>query len=375
MDFEIKKRDFLAASVGLGAAMTASAVQAAQAAGAPPTLAPPSPPQPKPPIRAFPPASRQTSMVDRNFRPRRINKGIELWAQDQAVIYTSHAPSGYGDGYDVGRAMAKTWHDAINYEMEHGCFDFADLRNFMKGLVDGGPTASGHRTPMVFVTLPVTAEDEMAARTNQWVLQQTLHAGAHAIGICHASDPTALEYCVQAMRFPFDYPDTPKLPLQGLRGNGAQGFAAGIWGIHGNEYLHKADLWPLNPNGELVLGVKIENKKAHTNANAICATPGVCFAEWGGGDSTLSIVGLDAYPVPPPPPGQGGAASRNNDPRLTKARLDVLAACKAHGIRPLNISSSNDPLASYQEGSRVISSNDEAATLRLREATGRTMPI
>ena len=76
--------------------------------------------------------------------------------------------------------------------------------------------------------------------------------GVHGVHICHARDPKAIEVLAQeGCRYPFlDYP-TPKVARRGLRGSSA-GFAAQIWGMNGAEYCAKADLWPLNPNGELI---------------------------------------------------------------------------------------------------------------------------
>src|SRR5262252_9298154 len=84
-----------------------------------------------------------------SYKPKRINKAIELLEQGQPIYYTG----GHG-GYEEGKRMAQTWADYINYEMEHGALDFTALRAFMRGLVDGGPTKSGHRTPAVIATLP-----------------------------------------------------------------------------------------------------------------------------------------------------------------------------------------------------------------------------
>jgi len=102
------------------------------------------------------------------YKPKRINKAVELLEQGQPVYYTTSS----GGGYDEGRKLAKTWADYINYEMEHGAFDISALRAFMKGLVDAGPTRSGHRTPAVIVTLPVVASDE-ATRARQRVDDST----------------------------------------------------------------------------------------------------------------------------------------------------------------------------------------------------------
>ncbi len=86
--------------------------------------------------------------------PERVNKAIELLENDQPVFYTgSHTTSNLN--YDAGLAMADTWADYINIGMEHGSLDLAGLDGYMRGLADGGPTKSGHKTPAVIVELPV----------------------------------------------------------------------------------------------------------------------------------------------------------------------------------------------------------------------------
>src|ERR1700747_480246 len=80
-------------------------------------------------------------------KPKRINKAIDLLSQGQPIWYDG----GHG-GYEEGVKMAQTWADYITYDMEHGPYDVAKLAEFMRGLVKGGPTRSGHRTPAVIVT-------------------------------------------------------------------------------------------------------------------------------------------------------------------------------------------------------------------------------
>ena len=96
-------------------------------------------------------------------KPKRINKVIELFEQNQPVYNV-----GGRGGYEEGVKLAQTWADYINYGMEHGPFDLPQLKEFMRGLVDGGPTRSGHRTPAVIVTLPVGGIDEDIMRANYW---------------------------------------------------------------------------------------------------------------------------------------------------------------------------------------------------------------
>jgi 4-hydroxy-2-oxoheptanedioate aldolase len=62
--------------------------------------------------------------------------------------------------------MARTYADAITVDFEHGAMDFSQLREFMRGLKDGGPTRSGHATPCVFVTSGIIGLDENYARAN-----------------------------------------------------------------------------------------------------------------------------------------------------------------------------------------------------------------
>ncbi len=56
-----------------------------------------------------------------------------------------------GVGYEEGKKLAKERYDLIQYQMEHGVFEPHLLRQFMQGLVDGGPDqerpshADGHR--------------------------------------------------------------------------------------------------------------------------------------------------------------------------------------------------------------------------------------
>ena len=118
-------------------------------------------------------AARQ--QADPSYAPQRVNRAIELLEQGQPIYYAQVN----GGGYDEGKALAQTWADYINYEMEHGAYDVTLLRRFMQGLVDGGPTRSGHRTPAVICTLPVGGIDEATMKANYWMVQQVLAAGAH----------------------------------------------------------------------------------------------------------------------------------------------------------------------------------------------------
>lgn len=93
--------------------------------------------------------------------PKRVNRAIELLEQGQPIYYTgSHA--GTAGSFEQGKADAQTYADYISYDMEHPPFDVKGLADYMRGLVAGGPTRSGHRMPPVIVNVPVNGTDEAA---------------------------------------------------------------------------------------------------------------------------------------------------------------------------------------------------------------------
>jgi 4-hydroxy-2-oxoheptanedioate aldolase len=76
----------------------------------------------------------------------RINRAVELLAQDQAIYYTGRH-SGHVLTAERGREDTGTWADYINVGIEHGSFDMAGLAEYMRGLAEGRPTRSGRRAP------------------------------------------------------------------------------------------------------------------------------------------------------------------------------------------------------------------------------------
>src|SRR5207248_1003746 len=157
---------------------------------------------------------------DGEAMPNRINRAIELLELDQAIYYTG-GHSGHVLTYPQGCEDAHTWADYINVGMEHGSFDMAGLAEYMRGLVDGGPTKSGHRTPTVVVEAPVNGIDEASIRCNAWQFRQILGRGVHGILLCQAETPEAVRAFVESCRYPSNLggldPSRPS-PFDRLRG-------------------------------------------------------------------------------------------------------------------------------------------------------------
>ncbi len=244
--------------------------------------------------------------------------------------------------------------------MEHGTLDFKELREFMRGLVDAGPTRTGHKTPPVLVTLPIPGTAD-ALRANGWMIQQALAAGIHGILLCQAESPEAAQLMIQYSRYPF----APRVEglAQGTRGNGSQAYAAKIWGVTPAEYLHIAEPWPMNPDGELIFGLKIENPRADANVESSVRVPGIAFAEWGPGDHGFYVVGA---------PGEGGRGDTN--PAMQQVRSRVLAATKAAGIKFLNSCNENNVIQQLDDGVMICTGGDGPGADKGRAYTKRTDP-
>lgn len=311
----------------------------------------------------------------------RINRAIELLQQDQAIYYMGHH-TGHVLTEAQGREDAQTWADYINIGMEHGAFDMAGLAAYLRGLIDGGPTRSGHRMPAVIVEAPVNGTDAANVRHNAWQFRQILGRGVHGVLLCQAETAGATRAFVEACRYPHQAAGvdpalpTPRERMQGAglgapgpgrlgpgtRGRGSEKTAAPVWGLSEQAYFHRCDPWPLNPDGELLLGVKIESPEGVARCEEILAVPGLGFAEMGPGDLGLSLLGSTELRLSPYPP------------EMQQARDRVFAACRARGIAFLEACTPETIAARLDEGVRAIAGGREDTARIGRAHQRRVMP-
>jgi 4-hydroxy-2-oxoheptanedioate aldolase len=204
----------------------------------------------------------------------------------------------------------------------------------------------------------------------------------HGIILCQAEDPAAVRAFVESCRYPHNTlgcdPGLPS-PMQrmegvvrgrptagklgiGTRGRGSESCAAPIWGISEDAYFARADPWPLNPQGELLLGVKLESPEGIANCEAILAVPGLGYAEVGPGDLSLSLGSVKVLNDPYPP-------------HMKAARDRVLAACLRNGIAFREGCSPANVAGRIDEGVRVIAGNNPETARVGRAHQRRTMPV
>lgn len=291
---------------------------------------------------------------------KRINRAIELLEQGQPIYYTG-GHTGHVLTYEQGLADAGTWADYINVGMEHGAFNMTGLDEYMRGLVDGGPTRSRHRTPPVIVEAPVEGTTADMVRYNSWQFRQILARGVHGILLCQAESAAAVRAFVEGCRYPINKIGCDRGLGEGRRGVGSEPSAAPVWGLERDEYLRRAEPWPLNPEGELLLGLKIESAAAIPYIEEILSVPGIGFAEMGPGDLSLSL-GYWRMPRPLPP-------------EMIEVRERVMAACQANNIAFLEGVTPENALERIAAGVRVVGGHNEAIAKLGRTHTKRTMPV
>ncbi len=291
-----------------------------------------------------------------DYQPQRINKSIELLERGQPIYYDAST-----GGYEEGMRMASTWGDYIIYNVEHVALDFAALREFMRGLVDAGPTPSGHRTPTVIASLPLLGLDEATVTAGGWMVQQALAQGVHGVHLARARDPEGVKRFVQAARYPI-HKQAVDVVGEGLRGWGSHTFAAWVWGLNAQEYLQKADVWPLNPEGEIMLGVKLEDQQALDRAAETLSVPGLAFAEHGPRDLGLSYGHLEGRADPPLPP------------EVVAAGDMVLELTKERGMFFLDNVLPENVTGQLDRGVMIGAGRREDSAEVGREYSGRTIP-
>lgn len=88
----------------------------------------------------------------------------------------------------------------------------------------------------------------------------------------HISRVAGARNAVAACRYP-RLPDRDRYEPAGLRGD-SPAAAARSWGLSTPEYCAKADVWPLQPDGEILVVIQIEDQLGIANLPAMLPSYG-----------------------------------------------------------------------------------------------------
>lgn len=250
----------------------------------------------------------------------RLNRTVETLESDAPVfgIFT-------GDfSLANARALARSELDFIFIDMEHSASDMETLQTFLLGMSDKRRmlekgSAQADVTPLV--RIPMSGGENL-----QWHVKQVLDMGAFGVVFPYVETRAQAELSVRAMRYPQVRGDAAMEPA-GLRG-ASPGISAWFWGV--DDYMRRADVWPLDPQGELLAVIQIESRAGVENIEEIAAVPGIGAIFIGPSDLSIS------YGVP----------GQREHPEVATAMERVLAACQANGV-PCGLTTNADNVADY----------------------------
>ena len=170
---------------------------------------------------------------------------------------------------------ARSGYDFVVYEMEHGPFNVTDLRLSLQFMLDRRELAeSGSIAPKVapLVRVPANGREQ-----SQWIAKQVLDQGVYGIVFPMINTPEDAVAALRACRYAQALGAPDREPV-GQRGHSPAG-ASRYWGPSILDYTDKADVWPLDPDGEILLCLQCEHIESVENLprilDAVDNKPGV----------------------------------------------------------------------------------------------------
>lgn len=207
-------------------------------------------------------------------RPR-MNPVIELLEQKQPV-FGLYAPGNRRSANpDSAKSPAQLAQDALAYSSGDFVFDgsmeddfdraFPVFVEFVNGMAAGGAVATTPlprlHHPLIVKTHRIATDPALAARR----IGRQLDLGVSGIVFVGVESAAEVKTGLATMRF---------TSRGGTRADDVGG-APAYWGLSERDYKDKADLWPLNPNGELINWTIVESKEGLAHVREIAAVPGI----------------------------------------------------------------------------------------------------
>lgn len=237
----------------------------------------------------------------------RYNKVIELLESGKTVFGCLPL-----DNDEEIATIARSDYDFVMIETEHTGFDGHRIGRALQGMLDRrvlveNATLQPSVTP--FVRIAANARER-----TEWQIKQALDAGAYGIVAPHLDSVEGAMAAVRAARYP-QVPGAPDEDPPGIRG-WAGSPAPRYWGLTNTDYYDVADLWPLDPNGEILLMGIVESRAGLKALPGILeSVPGIGAIWAGAGDLSVSL-------------GYRGEQT----PEVETALLQILDICRAAGV-------------------------------------------
>ncbi|MDE1150880.1 MAG: aldolase/citrate lyase family protein [Azospirillaceae bacterium] len=238
----------------------------------------------------------------------RLNGVIRAWKAGKPA-YSCFAKADKQSAIDLSDSP----YDALVFEMEHNPFDMAALGDALQYLLNrkqihSAATLAPNVTPIVRIP-------SNGVEMNQAEAKQALDRGVYGVVWPHIKTTAQAYNAVASCRYARPK-SAPLYEPKGLRGDGPA-TAARYWGLSQADYYKAADVWPLAPHGELLVGLMIESVEAIENLDDMLANvPGIGFCLIGEGDLSQEL----------------GLPRQYEHPEVVAAMGQIVATCKKHRV-------------------------------------------
>ncbi len=238
----------------------------------------------------------------------RLNGIIRAWEQGKPA-FTAFAKVDKQSAIDMSEAP----YDGIVFEMEHNPYDVAALGDALQYMLNRKQIASsGSLAPSV---TPIARIPSNGVEMNQAFAKQVLDRGTYGVIWPHIATVEQAYNAVASCRYSRPK-NAPLYEPKGARGDGPAS-AARYWGLSQAEYYAKADVWPLAPQGEILVGLMCESTQAIENLDDILSNvPGVGFVLIGEGDLSQEL----------------GYARQYDHPVVLDAMRKIVEICQKHKV-------------------------------------------
>lgn len=209
--------------------------------------------------------------------------------------------------------MSDSPYDGIVYEMEHNPYDVSALGDALQYMLNRKQIAeSGSVAPRV---TPLARIPANGAEMNQSFAKQVLDRGTYGVIWPHVSTVEQAYNAVASCRYARPKSE-PLYEPKGIRGDGPAN-ASRYWGLSMAEYYERADVWPLAPKGEILVGLMCESTQAIENLDDILANvPGIGFILIGEGDLSQEL----------------GFPRQYEHPEVVDAMRKIVEVCHKHKV-------------------------------------------
>ena len=262
----------------------------------------------------------------------RYNKVIDLLEQGKPVFCSGLVWNGNLDDLIY---VADADYDMVIMEMEHEGFSFNNLRTSLQFIlnrkrISGSGTVQADPVPLV--RIPPNSREN-----SQWIIKQALDTGVYGLVLPHLNTVEDAHAAVVAARYP-RVPGVADFEPEGQRG-WWQRIAPRYWGLTAQEYYDAADLWPLDPDGNMLLMGIVEEPEGVDNLPDILRQEKGIGAIWAGpGDMSVAM----------------GHRGNSAHPDVQANLLRILEACQNAGVPCATGATAEEVPMRLEQGFRII---------------------